>query len=112
VRKPRRPTPMRPERVRRITGSFGWIDHRFVRDGFLEGLHPTEALLYCFLAVVADSRGMSYYREDTIRYLLRIPFPHSLKGAISELVDRDMIAYRNGVFQVLSLPAQPVQGGS
>ena len=108
----RRPSPIRPDRVRTITGSFGWIDHRFVRQGFLESLHGTESLLYFFLATVADPRGMSYYGHKTIQYLLRIPFEHALHAAIHELEARDLIAYRDGLFQVLSLPPPSAQGGS
>ena len=107
-----RPAPLRPDRVRRVTGSFGWVDHRFVRDGFLEALHPTESLLYYFLATVADARGMSYYGEKTVRFLLRIPFEHTLRSAIAELEAKDLIAYRNGLYQVLSLPDRPEQGGA
>jgi len=102
--------PIRPERIRKITGSFGWIEHRFVREGFLESLHATESLLYFFLSTVADRNGVSYYRQDTIRYLLRIPYEHSLTAAVAELVDRDLIAYSNGIYQVLSLPLKKPKG--
>ena len=105
-----KPQPVRPGKIRKITGSFGWIDHRFVRGGFLEELQSTESLLYFFLATVADSRGVSFYGKDTIRYLLRIPFEHALQGAIAELEDRQLIAFKNGVYQVLSLPAKPTRG--
>ena len=33
-----------PDRVRRITGSFAFIEHRFLRDGFWESLTHRELL--------------------------------------------------------------------
>jgi len=33
-----RPQPPRPDRRRAIRGSFSWIDHRFLREGFDQGL--------------------------------------------------------------------------
>ena len=107
----KRPEPIHADRIRKITGSFGWIDHRFIRDGFLYSLKPTEALLYFFLATVADAKGLSYYGNDTIQCLLRIPYEHTLRGAIAELVDRQLIAYEDGIFQVLPLPQKPHRGG-
>src|SRR6058998_783751 len=71
---------LRPDRIRRRHGSFGWIEHRFVREGFLEGLHHPEALLYVFLAIVADERGISFYSQERIRQLLGIPHAHTLQG--------------------------------
>ena len=97
-----------PDRIRQCHGSFGWIEHRFVREGFLEGLHHPEALLYVFLSIVADKRGISFYSQDRIRQLLGIPYAHTLQGAIDELVDRNLLAYRSGIYQVLDLP---VSGG-
>jgi hypothetical protein len=95
---------LRPDRIRRRHGSFGWIEHRFVREGYLEGLRHPEALLYFFLAIVADERGISFYSQERIGQLLGIPHAHTLQGAIAELVDRDLLAYRCGIYQVLDLP--------
>ena len=95
---------LRPDRIRRRHGSFGWIEHRFVRNGFLEGLHHPEALLYMFLALVADERGISFYSQERIRQLLGIPHAHTLQDAIAELAERDLLAYRSGIYQVLDLP--------
>jgi hypothetical protein len=55
-----------PNRVRRITGSFAFIEHRFLRDGFWESLSHRELLLYTFLVLVADRNGVSYYSYDKI----------------------------------------------
>jgi hypothetical protein len=60
--------------------------------------------LYVFLALVADERGISFFSQDRIRQLLGIPYAHTLESAINELVDRDLLAYRSGIYQVLDLP--------
>jgi len=64
--------PLCPQRVRRITGSFAFIEHRFLRDGFWAGLGQHELLLYLFLVLVADREGLSYYSFDKICTLLGI----------------------------------------
>jgi hypothetical protein len=40
-----RPQPPRPDRRRSIRGSFSWMDHRFLREGFEQGLTRLEKLL-------------------------------------------------------------------
>jgi len=47
-----RPHPPRPDRRRSIRGSFSWIDHRFLREGFDQGLTRLEKLLYFALVAV------------------------------------------------------------
>ena len=39
-------TPINPDRIRRITGSFSWIDHRLLSDGFLSAMTGEEILIY------------------------------------------------------------------
>ena len=38
-------SPLCPERVRKITGRFAFLEHRFVRDGFWSSLSQHELLL-------------------------------------------------------------------
>ncbi|MBW2149395.1 MAG: hypothetical protein JRI22_20550 [Deltaproteobacteria bacterium] len=64
--------PLCPRRVRTISGSFAFIEHRFLRDGFWAGLSHHELLLYVFLVPAADRNGLSYYGFDKICTLLRI----------------------------------------
>jgi hypothetical protein len=92
-----------PQRVRKITGSFAFIEHRFLRDGFLEGLTHHELLLYLFLVLVADRSGLSYYSYDKICTLLRLPLDEYL-CARDGLITKDLIAFDGHLFQVLSLP--------
>ena len=48
-----------PERVRKIEGSFAFIEHRFLRDGFWVSLSHDELLLYVLLVMAADRAGLS-----------------------------------------------------
>jgi hypothetical protein len=52
--------------VRRITGSFAFIEHRFLRSGFWDSLTHDELLLYLFLILAADRNGISCYSYDKI----------------------------------------------
>ncbi len=99
-----RPQPPRPDRRRSIRGSFSWIDHRFLREGFDQGLTRLEKLLYFVLVAVSNQDGVSFYSDARLAELLDIRFPHELDGARRELVARDLIAYEGGIYQVLDLP--------
>ena len=95
--------PIVPDCIRRIRGSFSWIDHRFVHSGFLLALTREELLLYYFLVTVGDRNGVSYYDYEKICQLLKID-ADSYICARNGLLDRKLIAYEQGVFQVLPLP--------
>ncbi len=96
-----------PERLRKIEGSFSWIDHRFVTGGFLRDLSTLEILLYLFLVAVSDRNGLSFYHDDRIASLLKIDLA-ALGHAREGLVLRSLVAYQPPLYQVLSLPPQPV----
>jgi hypothetical protein len=102
-----RPQPPRPDRRRSIRGSFSWIDHRFLREGFDQGLTRLEKLLYFVLVAVSNQDGVSFYSDARLAELLDIRFAHELEGARKELVARDLIAYEAGIYQVLDLPVRP-----
>lgn len=97
-----------PERVRKITGSFAFIEHRFLRAGFWDALSHHQLLLYLFLVVVADRNGLSYYSYDKICTLLKISVDDYI-AARNALIDKDLIAFDGSLFQVLSLPQKPCQ---
>src|SRR5262245_10238919 len=99
------PQPPRPDRRRSIRGSFSWIDHRFLREGFDQGLTRLEKLLYFVLVAVSNRDGVSFYSDARLAELLDIRFLHELEAARNELVARDLIAYEGGIYQVLDLPA-------
>jgi hypothetical protein len=100
--------PLKPGRRRHITGSFAFIEHRFLRDGFWSSLNPPECLLYVFLVLVADRHGLSYYGYDKICTLLRFTLDDYLV-ARNALIEKDLIAFDGHLFQVLSLPDNPVR---
>ena len=100
--------PLEPGRRRHLTGSFAFIEHRFLRDGFWSSLNPQEGLLYVFLVLVADRNGLSYYGYDKIGTLLRFTLDDYLV-ARNALIEKDLIAFDGHLFQVLSLPATPVR---
>lgn len=56
--------PIVPERIRRLSGSFSWIDHGILTDGFLTSMSRDEILLYFFLVLVGDKNGVSFYSYD------------------------------------------------
>lgn len=96
-----------PSRVRKIQGSFSWIDHRFITGGFLRDLSAVEILLYFFLVTVSDRNGISFYHDDKICSLVKIGLV-SLGEARDVLVSKSLLAYEYPIYQVLSLPAQPL----
>ena len=100
-------SPLYPERVRKITGSFAFLEHRFVRDGFWGSLSQHELLLYVFLVLVADRNGLSYYSFDKICALLQLSLDDYLI-ARNALIKKDLIAFDGHLFQVLSLPPHPL----
>jgi hypothetical protein len=103
----KRPPPPRPDRIRSIQGSFSWIDHRFFRQGFDQGLTRLEKLLYLLLVAVSNCDGASFYSDERLGELLDIRHRQELAGARAELMARDLIAFKDGVYQVLDLPVVP-----
>lgn len=95
------------ERIRKINGSFSWIDHRFISGRFIHDLSREEILIYLFLVAVSDRQGLSFYHDDRICFLLKIDL--AALGEVRQLlIERSLIAWRRPVYQVLSLPPQPV----
>lgn len=97
---------IRPERVRHISGSFSFIPHRFLTDGFLNSLTQPEILLYLFLVLVSDRHGLSYYAYDSICSHLQFGIDDYIEARDS-LITKDLIAFDGTVFQVLDLPEKP-----
>lgn len=95
--------PINANRIRRITGSFSWIDHRLLSDGFLSVMAGEEILLYFFLTLVGDKNGVSFYSYDKICHFLKMDVDRFVQ-ARNQLIDKSLIACENGRFQVLQLP--------
>lgn len=94
-----------PDRVRKITGPFSFIEHRFLREGFFHSLTHQELVLYLFLVLVSDRHGLSFYRYDKISTLLRISVDEFIL-ARDRLLEKDLLAFDGRTFQVLSLSPQ------
>lgn len=92
-----------PNRIRKINGTFGFIEHRFLKEGFFYALTHCEILLYLFLVLVADRYGLSFYSYDKMCTLLRITVDEFIL-ARDGLIEKDLIAFDGRNFQVLSLP--------
>lgn len=94
-------TPIDP-RVRKIAGSFSWIDHRFISKGWIDLLEPAESLFYFWLVAVGDRFGVSFYSIEKTADRLKLSTDR-IQKARSGLVDKNLIAFKNGVYQVLPL---------
>jgi hypothetical protein len=106
-----RPVLPEPGRVRKIDGSFAWLDHRLLREGHLERMCLFDLAVYVFLVLAADRDGVSFYRKDVISRKLGIDWSQ-FETAKARLLERGLIAFRpftprevDGFYQVLPLPA-------
>jgi hypothetical protein len=97
--------PVDPTRLRRIEGSFSWLDHRLISQGWLDRLRREEILLYLFWVLVGDRHGVSFYASETIAARLKISVAE-IEQARSALVAKGLLAYRRGIVQVLALPSR------
>lgn len=104
-----------PGKVRRIAGSFAWLDHRLLRDGHLERMTPCALALYAFLVLAADRNGVSFYRKDLMSKRLGIDWDE-FESAKALLLERGYVAFRpfspgdvDGFYQVLPIPARASQ---
>lgn len=94
--------PIVPQRRRRIPPQFSWVDHRLVREGHVQGRSASALALYLFLVTVADAEGLSWYSETALcRHLSWNG--SELQSARAELLQAELIAYRQPLYQVLDL---------
>jgi hypothetical protein len=96
------------ERIRQVDGGFSFIPHRFLTGGFLSSLNPHEILLYFFLVLSGDRNGLSFYSYDKICTLMQMSLDQYIQ-ARNGLMEKDLIAFDGTIYQVLSLPKQPVK---
>lgn len=100
--------PILKQRVRKIPKSFSWVDHRLIRNKYIESCSHPEAAFYLFLICVADNRGLSYYGDKSIMKTLSMDL-QTLQTSRSGLIKHGLIAWREPIYQVLSLePAYTV----
>lgn len=98
-----------PSHIRAIRSSFGWIDHRLLRDGHLERMGLPEIAFYLFLVLAADRSGLSYYRLEHISKILGLS-EDDFHLARRRLLEKRLIAFTpfrpgdvNGYVQLLPL---------
>ena len=101
-------TPIAPGRLRRIDGGFGFIPHRFLKDGFLRSLNSDELRLYVMLVLAADRDGVSFYSHQRLCSVLGLA-PDDYLAARCALTRKDLIAVDGVRVQVLSLPPLPIR---
>jgi hypothetical protein len=94
--------PILTNRIRRAPRQFSWVDHRLVRDRHIERLSHPAAALYLFLVTVGDADGLSYYADESIMHRLSMD-KSILLNARRNLIENRMIAWREPLYQVLSL---------
>lgn len=89
-------------RMRKLNGRYAFIELRF--RYFIHNLTHQEILLYLFLVLASDHQGLSSYGPDTICACLKIGLKQYQKARQS-LIRKDLIAFEDPLFQVLSLPS-------
>ena len=80
------------------------MDHRLVRDHYVEHCSHLAAALYLFLITVADAQGLSYYADRTISQRPDMD-AQTLVQARRQLMQVGLTAYQKPLYQVLSLDA-------
>lgn len=94
---------LNPERRRQVPEHFSWVDHRLVREHYIEKADVCAWTLYLFLVTVADAGGLSYYSEASLCRRLRMD-PFRLARARRDLIALDLLAYDPPLYQILSFP--------
>jgi len=98
-----------PKNIRNIKGSFAWIDHRLIRNGFMQLMTHQDMALYLFLVLAADKNGVSFYRKEKICEAVSLDYSQ-FEIAKDRLIDMNLIAFEeysilspNGYYQVLPI---------
>lgn len=94
--------PILKQRIRKTPTSFSWVDHRLVKNKYIESCTHAQSALYLFLVCVSDARGLSYYSDKSIMKKLDMDV-HILREARAGLVKHSLIAWQKPIYQVLSL---------
>jgi len=94
--------PVCRDRVRKIPRGFSWVDHRLVREHYVEKCSAGALALYLFLVTVSDAEGLSWWSERSLAARLGVE-GERLRQSRTELEAADMIAFEHPVWQVLDL---------
>jgi len=98
--------PVCRDRVRQIPRGFSWLDHRLVRDHYIENCSHAALALYLFVVTVSDAYGLSWWSERSLAERLGMDVDR-IRQARAELQAADLVAYEHPVWQVL-----PLKGGA
>lgn len=109
MHRPKRIVP-RPDLVRKIEGSFAWLDHRLLREGHLARLTLEELGVYVFLVLAADRHGCSFYHHEKLCLALGLSWDE-FREARERLIEQGFVVFEpfrpgdaNGTYQVLRVP--------
>lgn len=98
-----------PKNIRNIKGSFAWLDHRLIRNGYIDVMTHQDMALYLFLALAADKNGVSFYRKEKICDAIALNFKQ-FEIAKDRLINMNLIAFEpysaispNGFYQILPI---------
>jgi len=94
--------PVCRERVRQIPRGFSWIDHRLVREHYVEKCSLAALALYLFVVTVSDAQGLSWWSERSLAARLGVDADR-IRQARAELEAADLVAFERPVWQVLDL---------
>jgi len=101
-----------PQKIRKIENSFAWIDHRLVRNGYLQVMTHDDMVLYLFLVLASDRNGVSFYRKEKICDAVSLDFSQ-FEIAKDRLINMKLIAFEsysalspNGYYQVLPIESK------
>jgi hypothetical protein len=88
---------------------FAPIDRRLVYDSHICRMSHQQIILYLFLHVVSDVRGLSYYSDERIGQYLHLSL-EQLRQARRGLLHTQYILYHRPIYQILDLPASAEAG--
>ena len=101
-----------PQKIRKIENSFAWIDHRLVRNGYLQVMTHDDMVLYLFLVLASDRNGVSFYRKEKICDAVSLDFSQ-FEITKDRLINMKLIAFEsysalspNGYYQVLPIESK------
>lgn len=94
--------PVCRDRVRQIPHGFSWVDHRLVREHYVEKCSLAALSLYLFVVTVSDAQGLSWWSERSLAARLGVDVDR-LRQARAELEAANLVAFEHPVWQVLEL---------
>jgi hypothetical protein len=93
-----------PNRLRTIERPFGWIPCRLLQEGYLKKMSAISQKLYLMLTLTSDRRGISFYSEARTMDICAL-CNSELSVARQGLMDLDLLAFDEEIYQLLSLPS-------